>query len=96
MMGFSRHEITAGGIGVAGWAYWTYRIVRGLLAAGGIGTYWAARGLLGKIALVIWVLIAVQVVAVVVFAVGALLFLGVQAVFKATVGRDRSTSNRKP
>ena len=82
-MGYSPQYIVPSGVGLTAWGYWTYRIVRGVIAIGGVGAYWAERGLFGKITIVIWALVAVQVVLVVVFIVGMLLFLAVQACIKA-------------
>ena len=94
-MSFTPTNLAPGCVGLTAWGYWTYRIVRAVSAAGGIGTYWAERGLFGKIAFVIWALIAVQVVLIVVFIIGMLLFMGVKACIKTTAGAIRSARDRR-
>ncbi len=94
-MGFSPQLLVPGCIGLSAWGYWTYHILRGVNAIGGVGTYWAERGLLGKIAVVIWAFVAVWVVFWIVVVSGMAVFVWIHAGVNAIVDAVRSVLSRR-
>ncbi len=94
-MSFTPANLTPTFVGLVAWGYWTYHVIRGVLAVGGVAIYWAARGLVGKITFVIWAFIAVWVVVVIVVVSAMAVFVWVRAGVNAIIGAVRSRRGTK-
>lgn len=94
-MSFTPANLAPSFVGLAAWGYWTYHVIRGVLAIGGLGLYWAARGLFGKITFVIWAFFTASVVVAFAIAIIMAVCVGVWTGVKAIVGAVRSRGGPK-